>query len=336
MLSKLEPTIVFDSYWHFASERQKMYLKRLENPIGPWTQDSILNAYRFTNTFRASDRVSQYLIENVQYSPIRSQEPAEVIFRTLLFKTFNKIETWEIIEKDLGPISWQSFDINAVDSILTKSMKRGYKIYSAAYIMPSPNLGQIKKHSNHLRLLSKMMEESLPNKLMSAKSLEEVYQHLLSYNGLGPFLAFQYTIDLNYSSAINFDEASFVIPGPGALDGISKCFSKTDGLTPTEIIMAVTEMQDAEFKRLNKDFSGLFGRKLQPIDAQNCFCEISKYSRLAHPEFKGVAGRSKIKQTYQSAPKRIPQPFFPPKWNLTIPVFKNDNLPLPGEQGTLF
>jgi hypothetical protein len=100
--------------------------------------------------------------------------------------------------------------------------------------------------------------------------------------------------------------------------------------------MAVTEMQETEYKRLNKDFSGLFGRRLQPIDAQNCFCEISKYARVAHPEFEGVAGRTKIKQTYQSTTKRIPQPFFPPKWNLTIPLFKNDNSLLPGEQGTLF
>jgi len=55
----------------------------------------------------------------------------------------------------------------------------------------------------------------------------EVYERLLRYPGLGPFLAFQYAIDLNYSDLLDFDEDDFVVAGPGALDGISKCFVST-------------------------------------------------------------------------------------------------------------
>lgn len=68
-----------------------MYERRLLDPEGPWTDDTILASYRFTNTYRASDRVSQYLIREVQYRPDRSQAPAEVFFRTILFKLFNRI-----------------------------------------------------------------------------------------------------------------------------------------------------------------------------------------------------------------------------------------------------
>jgi len=52
-------------------------------------------SYRFTNVYRASDRVSQYLIRRVIYEGDQSEE--EVFFRTLLFKIFNRIETWEIL-----------------------------------------------------------------------------------------------------------------------------------------------------------------------------------------------------------------------------------------------
>ena len=47
-------------------------------------------------------------------------------------------------------------------------------------------------------------------RIVEAKSLEEVYNILLKCSFIGEFLAFQYAIDFNYSSVINFDEKSFV------------------------------------------------------------------------------------------------------------------------------
>ena len=60
MFPSFSTTEVFDSYWRFAAERLAMYYRRLGDPVGPWTDDLILREYRFTNTFRAADRVSQY------------------------------------------------------------------------------------------------------------------------------------------------------------------------------------------------------------------------------------------------------------------------------------
>jgi hypothetical protein len=39
--------------------------------------------------------VSQYLIRDVVYAG--PQDPEEVVFRVLLFKFFNRIETWELL-----------------------------------------------------------------------------------------------------------------------------------------------------------------------------------------------------------------------------------------------
>lgn len=312
------PTEVYDSYWRFAAERMSIYYKRLVDSAGPWTDDPILRSYRFTNAYRAADRVSQYLIREIQYREDRSQAPAEVFFRSMLFKLFNKIETWELIEHSLGPVSWQAADLNEISLVLHEASRHGARIYSAAYIMPSPALGHHRKHENHLALLAKMMEDNLPAQLVRARSLQESYDLILGYPSLGPFLAFQYAIDLNYSSLLNFSEAEFVVAGPGAIDGISKCFADDAGLSARDIIFAVTERQDEEFKRLGLRFDGLFGRPLQPIDCQNIFCEISKYSRVAHPEFRGVSGRTRIKQQYKPRTGSYSSPYFPPKWALTV------------------
>lgn len=311
------PTEVYDTYWRFAAERMSIYYKKLKNSVGPWTDDPILRAYRFTNVYRAADRVSQYLIREVQYRPDRSPAPDELFFRTMLFKLFNKIETWELIEHDLNRISWQSADLDRISQVLNEAFRRGARLYNAAYIMPAPALGFERKYDNHLALLRKMMEERLPARLRRARSLEEAYRLILAYPGLGPFLAFQYAIDLNYSELIDFQEAEYVVAGPGALDGISKCFSDTKGLMPEEIIYLMVDRQELEFRRLGLPWRGLFQRRLQPIDCQNLFCEISKYARVAHPNAFGVSGRTRIKQHYRPARRGNCGPFFPPKWRLS-------------------
>jgi hypothetical protein len=311
---------VYDSYWRFAAERLAVYNRRLQRARGPWTEDRILRTFRFTNTYRAADRVSQYLIREVQYREDRSQAPSEVFFRTLLFKLFNRIDTWELLERLLGPLSWQSVDLDKVSHILDAAMLRGTTIYSAAYIMPAPKLGRVRKHANHLLLLKNMMEENLAGHIAQARNLATVYDLLRPWPGIGNFLAFQYAIDLNYSSMLEFSEADFVVAGPGALDGIAKCFVSTDRLKPQEIIYMMVDRQEREFARLGLDFAGLFGRPLQPIDCQNLFCEISKYARVAHPNVMGSSGRTRIKQSF-AGEGTLPRPVFPPRWNLTVSDF---------------
>lgn len=337
MKSDLIPTEVYDTYWRFAAERQAVYYRRLSDPDGPWTNDPILSSYRFTNVYRAADRVSQYLIREVQYRPDRSQSPSEVFFRTMLFKIFNRIDTWEMLEEQLGTLSWQSVDFDRVSKALDAHMESGNRVYSAAYIMPSPAFGHDRKHNNHLALLLRMMEEGLPAKLEKAASLKDAYEAILGYPGLGPFLAFQYAIDLNYSVLTDFDERDYVVAGPGALDGISKCFLSVGKISPTDIINEMVARQDEEFARLGLTFSGLFGRRLQPIDCQNLFCEISKYARAAHPGIAGASGRTRIKQKYRSSPKLEPAPFFPPKWDLDIPnIRRSERAKISSEQLCLF
>lgn len=311
---------LFDSYWIFSEQRHRAYMSRISGQPQPWSTDDIITRYRFTNVYRASDRVSQYLIKHVQYAHEATDDPVDVIFRTLLFKIFNNISTWETLSRELGIINYARFDFEKADQILSRKIDSGATIYSAAYIMPSPPFGAMRKHSNHLRLIKEMMEDGIANKILQSNNLERVYNTIKSYPGLGSFLAFQFSIDINYSTAINFDENDFVVAGPGALDGIRKCFPQSKPDDAEKIIYWMVENQDKEFDRLGIDFPGLFGRKLKAIDCQNIFCEISKYGRVAFPDIVGISNRTRIKQVFNSRNRRsLPQPFFPPKWNITVP-----------------
>ena len=314
-LSPAKSTIVYDTYWRFAADRQEVFFRRLEGCSPPWTDDSILVRYKFTNAYRASDRVSQYLIRNVIYEGPQSSE--EVFFRTLLFKVFNKIETWELLEAAIGEVEYSSYSFEAYDRVLSQALASGRSIYSAAYIMPSAGrvFGYAKKHRNHLKLIERMMEDELGQRVAGARTMRDAFGLLRSYPSIGDFLAYQFVTDLNYSEVTDFSEMEFVVPGPGALDGIRKCFSNLGGLTQADLIRVVTEHQEEEFDRLGLRFRDLWGRRLQLIDCQNLFCEVSKYARVKHPDFKGIDNRSRIKQIYRPAAGSV-EYWYPPKWGI--------------------
>lgn len=309
----LRPTVVFDTYWRFAAKRQAVYLSRLAGESGPWTDDPILLRHRFTNCYRAADRVSQYLIRHVSYEG--SQQLEEVVFRTLLFKLFNRVSTWELLRDAFGEISWENFDYPAYDEVLSRAFASGHRLYSAAYVVPPPRLEADRKHSNHLRLLELMMMGDLGARIADGGSLRAAFQVLQSFPAMGNFLGYQFAIDLNYSAVFDFDEMEFVIPGPGARDGIRKCFGPASDGIEAEIISYMADHQQEHFERLGLRFAGLFGRPLQLIDCQNLFCEVDKYARVAHPEIAGRSGRSRIKQLFEPVPEPV-DAWFPPKWGL--------------------
>ncbi len=311
----LKPTPVFDSYLRFAVERQNIFWRRLEGKDAPWTDDPILSKWKFTNAYRVLDRVSQYLIREVIDKGKQSID--EIFFRVILFKIFNRIETWELLQSQLEPISFHGFSFDKFDSVLSQAMAEGKAIYSMAYVMPSGNTayGEIRKHQNHLRLVEFMMNSKLPGKISKAGSLSEVFQLLRDCPTLGNFLAFQYAIDLNYSDMINFSEMDFVIAGPGAKDGIKKCFASRLNYSDEEIIRLVCENQSELFNGAGLDFKNLYSRPLQLVDCQNLFCEISKYARIAHPEYSGVSGRTKIKQSFRPN-QSVRELYLPRKWRL--------------------
>lgn len=315
IMTKPIPSIVYDSYWYLAAERQNIFFKRLNDDLGPWTFDPILQKHKFTNAYRASDRVSQYLIKNVIYKG--SQEPDEVFFRIILFKLFNKIETWELLNEKLTDISFESFNYCDYDAVLSGAMNEGKTIYSAAYIMASGArvFGEGRKHQSHLKLIQMMMDDRLPEKICKSTSMEHAYKLLLDCPMIGSFLAYQFVTDINYSDITDFSEMSYVMPGPGALNGIKKCFTSLGDYSTEDVIKMMADIQEKEFERLGINFKTLWGRQLQLIDCQNIFCETDKYARVKFPEVQGQTKRTRIKQIFQMKLDKL-EPWYPPKWEI--------------------
>lgn len=315
LMSPAVPTKVFTTYWKFAAERQEIFFRRLHGEPPPWSNDSTLCTHRFTNAYRAADRVSQYLLSQVIYD--RKWTASDTIFRTLLFKFFNRVSTWEILRAEFGEPTWREFSIERYSRVLGSAINSGQRIYSAAYIMPSggPHTGFKRKHDMHLNLLARMMRENLPGKLTGVSLMSEAFAVLRGYPTIGDFLGYQFVTDINYSPVTNFSEMEFVIAGPGAREGIAKCFRSSGGKDHSWIIRRVAEIQDEAFAAVGLTFRRLGNRPLQLIDCQNLFCEVAKYARVHHPEFTAKDGRTRIKQRFSANDQPVAY-YFPPKWQI--------------------
>lgn len=312
---------VFQYYFYFIQERMNIFWNKYNGQNSPWTRDEILRAHKFTNVYRASDRVSQYLIRNVIYSGDNSFSEEDILLRILVFKIFNKIETWEYLENKLGAIRINNFDLVQINKVLLER-KNNHPIFNNAYMMTGTH--SLYNHLNfkHEKWLAMVKKEMIVGKtfkkIIKSKSLENVYVTLRDCSFIGDFLAYQYAIDINYSPVIDFNEDSFVKAGIGAIRGIKKCFEPLGKNSYEDAIRFTQEnFEYYQTKFGYGDFKNLFGRVPTLIDIQNCFCETDKYLRVKMPELQ--VDNKRIKQKYKETHQTL-NLFFPPKWGINTKI----------------
>ncbi|NTW32697.1 MAG: hypothetical protein HGB12_08750 [Bacteroidetes bacterium] len=311
---------IFQYYFYFVQERMNIFWNKYDRKL-PWTTDEILRKHKFTNVYRAADRVSQYLIKNVIYQE-NSFTPEDTLLRILVFKIFNKPETWEYLETKVGVITLKNFDLQKINKALLEQ-KNNHPIFNNAYMMTGTHslYNHLQyKHEKWLEMVKKeIIGGSILKKILDSKSLSEVYERLRRCSFIGDFLGYQYAIDMNYSSSIDFSEDSFVKAGIGAIRGIKKCFEPLEKKYSYEDAIKFTQenFELYQDKFGYTEFKPLFGRVPSLIDLQNCFCETDKYLRAKLPELQ--VDNKRIKQKYIEKNKSIDL-FFPPKWNINSKI----------------
>ena len=302
-------------FFYFIQERMEIFWNKIEGR-NTLTSDPILRKYKFTNVYRACDRVSQYLISEVIYKNIEKYTPQDVLLRILVFKVFNKIATWEYLLQTYGEITTRNFDVKQISTLLS-ARQANVPIFNNAYMMTGSHTKYDYLSSKHEKWLTMVRDEFLGNQIVNevleASSLEDVYSALHKCSFLGGFLAYQYAIDFNYSPYVDFSENSFVKAGIGAIRGIKKCFHCYGNEYEDAIYYVLDHFEELQAKYGFTDFRPLPGRKPTLLDLQNCFCETDKYLRQAMPEL--MVDNKRIKQVYKACLHELSY-MFPPKWNI--------------------
>lgn len=325
------PNDNFLHYLYWMCERMNIFWRKYNGEQAPWTDDDILRNFKFTNVYRCLDRVSQYLLSRVIYNG-KEYEPEDMFFRILLFKHFNKNETWDLLEKEFGDITYET-GLENIAKFLDKVVDSGDTIYGNAYIVNCffyqypqyKHITGMSKHRAHFRIFEdEIFQNGHLYDFLEAKTFEDLYWVFKNMKIYGDFTAQQYCIDLNYSPLFNFSENDFVITGPGSLKGIGWTFDGASGKR-YDYVGTIKWVHD-NFERLMGDFCEKTGMKWNPLpwepvptltNLQNCFCETSKFAKGLGASFN--KGRNeRIKHTYEKSPKKI-EFVFPPKWNAELP-----------------
>ncbi|EGO01791.1 hypothetical protein SERLA73DRAFT_166306 [Serpula lacrymans var. lacrymans S7.3] len=266
------PTKVFDTFWRYAAERQAIDDRRRKGLPPPWTDDPILGGYRFCNVFRVLDRVSQYIIREV--IEIGPQEPTEVVFRVVLFNTFTRIETYQLLRSNFGTPTWAQYKRRSYEKVLRAAYENGVKLYT--------------------------------DQLANAHYMADIFDWLCSFKSMGDFTAYQLLLNLSYSDVINFSEDDFVSVGIGARRGLRDCFEGSlSRSVEVDIIRWMQQTQQDHFARLGLDFRGLSPDQcsMQLCDVEHTLCEVYKYIRLCR---RGTSNKT-FQISAKLAARRLPK-----------------------------
>ena len=309
---------LYPYFWYWMTERQNIFVKRLQGFDPPYSDDPVFQKYKFTNVYRVLDRVSQFVVKTIQQNGQDYFAPEDLFMRTIFFKFFNRLDWWEEFVVIAGEPTIKSFDAQKYKDVLDE-LRKTKKLYSGAYMMSGAKgkHGSRIKHHNHVDVIDQLINDEFFEKMLDVESYEDLWKLLTSVRFIGNFVAMQFATDINYIGYHKFSEDDFIICGPGAHRGVLKIFKKLPkNMKIFDVIKLLHAVQEDELK----DFIPIPGHMPSVMDIQNCLCEVDKYTRT----IEGVNnfGMSRIKSRFYKNNSQI-EYVLPAWWGISENVFES-------------
>lgn len=267
-----------DNFWRYVNERQNIWYRRfvLKQPP-PWTADPVLRDYSFCNNFRQLDRGTMYAINNILTLP----KPEDRVFVTMFYRLFNNPDTLD----EVGVNNIASWNRKYVQRVILNRFKRGDKVYRAAYMLAGPKNAGGKpgsKIKEYCRVLNGVYKRriALTEQLKAAPTRRGAWECLQSVKWLGPFIALQCFLDLNYDHYFHWPNDEWVYCGPGAIRGLNRMM-RVSVTKQSEMTIAINQLTDLQSTYLNNIFKWPPNiTSLTNDDTEYVLCEWSKYERI--------------------------------------------------------
>jgi hypothetical protein len=260
----------YETFWYFINERHRIYIKTTAGEPKPWTDDPILQRFKFCNVHRRLDKTSAWMIENL-IAP-HCSDGALLLFNLLAYRTFNRISTGRL----LGWIA--EWEPEKVALRLQEVQARGEPIFGAAYrIRQGP--GDRSKIESYVKVLSQIWtdRQALYDKIKRG-GLQDAVELFDRYPLIGPFIAYQFALDLTYSLILPApkDLNTWAEVGPGAAGGLRRIWPTVHN---GELLSRMRLLRDEAPRYLEPHVGEL---NLQDIEF--CLCEVNKYLRTRRGE----------------------------------------------------
>jgi hypothetical protein len=287
-------------FFDFARERHAIYRKRATKEPAPWTDDPILQQYRFTNVFRELDATTIWFREKVR-DPLRATP--EVLLATVVFRLFNRITTGEAIFCQ-GVLDIESGSKTAWELFLTKGdtrwLKRAILSYcgddgpyvTGSYIIKTPD--GLDKLDGVLRIIEWFVERRTPpadaqwlevaNSMLEhpgLTTLEKAWDWLTTFPFIGDFTAYEIVTDLRHTDLLCRapDIMTWANPGPGCRRGLNVVMGRdADGNVSRGQMLG--EMHNILLESMDRHSWPGNWPAWEMRDVEHTLCEYFKYHRV--------------------------------------------------------
>ena len=264
---------MIQNFFDFMNERHMIYLRRLRGQEWPWTEDLILQTYKFTNVFREHDATTVWYREHVREMYDNS---SEVMLATVMFRWFNLISVGEALYDTDMYCAWDPKWCYEV-------LKNEPQWVTGAYIIKTPN--GMNKLAGVCWCIDQMSihENKIVKELQDAETLEEMWNIFLPYPYMGPFMAYEVVTDLRhtYLGRDAKDILTWANPGPGARRGLNRIHGRDLNKTIkyNQCVSEMRELLEASPEYVHGQMPDLEMREIE-----HTLCEFDKYERVRNLE----------------------------------------------------
>lgn len=258
----------------------------------PWTNNPILQNYKFTNVRREHDKTTIHLLNMLEEN--RQASYGNKIMNIIIYRLFNKIETSQL----MGWIDFGHYDEQAVRERLANA-RPGFVYFTNAFYTTGMRRGFRKCYPDEefepmvIANVCNDMKFKVATAIHKAKTPQDVIEALKLFNGIGDFLSYQIFVDLTYLNEFPWSENEFVVSGPGCITGLSELFTDRDKLSYDELLFWLRDNCPITPDMCHELMVDLpeYDRYMNLMSLENCMCELSKYIRA-------VKGIGRPKNTY--------------------------------------
>ena len=263
-------------FFEFMAKREKLRLKKESGGPWPWSDDPILNAYKFTNVKREHDRTTRWMRLNWT-RPNENRPHGEIIFNCALFRYFGTIEFAEAV-------GWQA-NWNAASIIDTAAKRFAAKerVFTGAYIIPT--LGKTgPKHEvvcNCVLTPLWAVKDDLASLARETQSWERVGRKMMTMPGFGGtgFMTKEVLQDVMHTPVFwnAKDRNNWCPAGPGARRGLNRVHRRTlnTHVGEAQLLEEMISLFEAAPSQLPD-----YMPELELHDIQFQVCEFDKYERV--------------------------------------------------------
>ena len=261
---------LIEEFIAFIIARHQIYLTRERGEPKPWTNDPVLNSYRFCNIYRELDTVTKWIRRNWREP---HQHHPDLWFAMVVARLVN----WPPSLKALGfPLPWSPVQFKKV---MAWRKKTGAKVFTGAYMIHAGPSSGSKADYLAQEVLSPMWEERDKIQPCERDTLASFHARLMTCKDMGSFMAAQVVADIKYTGILETarDWFTWAASGPGSKRGLNVVCGNDDDNQPWNEAMWLQVLQEVQYE-VNKQLPEGW-QKLHAQDIQNCLCEFYKYTR---------------------------------------------------------